>query len=155
MTPYQNRLQNAAIGVILLAMISGFAACASSGQERGAQRQPGAGETLIGRPPPAEGDPFLRAALPPDAQPAEARGRIQRADPRTPACFSCVKLCAPGDLTPECSNSPEDLICGWGAHPDDIAAKERARAQCEATLDLARKDKGYPIEGQCPPATCW
>ncbi|TXD39047.1 hypothetical protein FRC98_01185 [Lujinxingia vulgaris] len=154
MTQYPKSLQQ--IGVmILMTLALGIGACASSGEPSSTRDTARSGETLIGRPPPAEGDPFLRAALPPDAEPAEARGRIERADPRTPACFSCVKLCEPGDLTPECSESPEDLICGWGAHPDDIAARERARAHCEATLDLARRDKGYPIEGQCPPATCW
>ncbi|RAL24728.1 hypothetical protein DL240_00525 [Lujinxingia litoralis] len=140
--------------LISLALIA-LGACASTEPTTPRARRDASSETLIGRPPPAAGDPFLQAALPPDAEPAEARGHIERTSPRTPACFSCVKLCKPGDLTPECSDSPEDLICGWGAHPDDIAARERARAHCEATLDLARRDKGYPIEGQCPPATCW
>jgi|SRR5690554_3052094 len=154
MTQYRTRIQR--IGAVLVtAVMLATPGCASPEPAGASGGRGGAQDTLIGRPPPAENDPFLRAALPPNAEPAEARGRIERADPRTPACFSCVKLCRPGDVTPECSESPEDLICGWGAHPDDIAARERARAQCEATLDLARRDKGYPIEGQCPPATCW
>ena len=37
-------------------------------------------------------------------------------DPDAPhQCFSCVRVCAVEDAANGCAESPEDMICGWGA----------------------------------------
>src|SRR5690554_91843 len=75
--------------------------------------------------------------------------------PETPAtaqCFSCVKICP---LAGDCARADEDIICGWGTQTNISAAKELARAQCDATLDLARQMPVWSrIDGECPAATC-
>lgn len=69
-----------------------------------------------------------------------------------PQCFSCVRICpAEGD----CDSAQEDVICGWGVHTDSAEAKRRAKAECDATLDMARQMPVWSeIAGECPAATC-
>lgn len=70
-------------------------------------------------------------------------------------CFSCVRICLLTDDTPGCSNSPEDLICGWGTSMDERDARELAQRECDATLDMVREMPRFSrIEGSCPPASC-
>lgn len=72
------------------------------------------------------------------------------------ACYSCIRICPiDDDGYADCGGGPGDLICGWGSHEDDEQARQMARAQCDASLDLARHMPNYSdIEGDCPPATC-
>lgn len=70
-------------------------------------------------------------------------------------CFSCVRICPDSDPTPDCSRTPENIICGWGTSDEERDAKRLARAECDATLDLARGMPRYSrIDGGCPAATC-
>jgi len=70
-------------------------------------------------------------------------------------CFSCVKVCSVSDPTPDCSASAEDIICGWGTSEELPDAREMARAECDATLDMAREMPRFSrIEGECPVASC-
>lgn len=149
--------------------------------------------TLVGRPPSPDDDPFFRFALPAEVIPAEHSGIIgetederpvaagptslpesvsvepPRVDPEvlgpdvrgpeaTPeqaACFSCVRICSLGASVQDCASEPENLICGWGTHPERFEASKVAQAQCDATLDMARQMPIYSrIEGTCPPASC-
>lgn len=82
-------------------------------------------------------------------------GQTRPASPKAPEpaqCFSCVQICpAAGD----CAQADEDIICGWGTQKDTSEAQKLARAQCDATLDLARQMPVWSrIDGECPPATC-
>lgn len=72
------------------------------------------------------------------------------------ACYSCIRICPiDDDGIAQCGDGPGDLICGWGSHDDGDQARQMARAQCDASLDLARHMPNYSgIEGNCPPATC-
>lgn len=159
------------------------AACTTSEPQRPVER-----DTFIGRPPPPESDdPFFARALPAEAVPAEASGRIggttrptieapveapvevpvevpdeevetpphTQFEPRS-ACFSCVRICpVSSDGQTRCSDDADDLICGWGSHPDREEARITAEAHCDATLDMARQMQTYSeISGQCPVATC-
>ena len=153
----------------------------------------GAGEDLIGAPPPAEHDPFASQVRPPDSaraptsgtfdlapadfsavpQPASAieaeptptntppRAQGERAasgdkSPDLPhKCFSCVRICPLSDRSGDCSQSREDVICGWGTSPTETEAQRVARAECDATLDMAREMPRFSrIEGACPEARC-
>lgn len=79
-------------------------------------------------------------------------GQTAPLPPTTPQCFSCVRICP---TARGCDNTDEDVICGWGTHADAAQARQVARAQCDATLDLARQMPVWSrIDGQCPPATC-
>ena len=70
-------------------------------------------------------------------------------------CFSCVRVCAVADAANGCADSPEDMICGWGAAEDRASAQRMAQAQCDATLNMARDMPLWSsIEGSCPPASC-
>lgn len=176
-------------------------ACTSTPEEK----QGGAKEEVIGRPPPADEDPFFVKSMPGEAVPVASSGSIgddeekeadapekpaksekpeksekseeageeiaakapeRRAsekhdeEPKPPAstevdqpqCFSCVRICpADGD----CSKAKEDVICGWGVHEESQEAKRMAKAECDATLDMARQMPVWSeIAGQCPAATC-
>lgn len=75
--------------------------------------------------------------------------------PAVPHCFSCVRICAQSDPTDDCSQSVEDMICGWGTAEDERAASQLAQAQCDAVLDMARQmSRWRTIEGSCPKAAC-
>lgn len=140
-------------------------------------------ENLIGRPPaPEQDDPFFARALPAEAVPAEPSGHIGAPQPEptptppepTPpkpavaipespepgpqkrACFSCIQICPLDDKgRPNCQDTTDDLICGWGSHTDIDQARQTARAHCDATLDMARQLPTYSeISGACPIATC-
>src|SRR5690554_2478838 len=182
-------------------------------------------DTIVGKPPSAEEDPFFVRGIPANAERVQAQGRIEPVEaheevatpevppeevatpevppeavatpevppeavatpevppeeprievaargelnavsrpepaktepviPETPAtaqCFSCVKICP---LAGDCARADEDIICGWGTQTNISAAKELARAQCDATLDLARQMPVWSrIDGECPAATC-
>lgn len=70
-------------------------------------------------------------------------------------CFSCVKVCSASDPTTDCSASAEDIICGWGTSEELPDARKMARAECDATLDMAREMPRFSrIEGECPVASC-
>lgn len=67
-------------------------------------------------------------------------------------CFSCVKICP---IEGDCASAKKDVICGWGAHSTRDQAARLARAECDATLDMARQMPVWSrIEGSCPAATC-
>lgn len=152
----------------------------------------GESDSVIGKPPPADNDPFAVISLPADATPVAHQGTIDvdetptrqaqqepeqeeislqktKVQPVTPpptaiekhveqnqsACFSCVQLCAANSSAADCSDAPQDLICGWGTAPETEQAKVVARTHCNTTLDMARDMPMYSrIEGDCPPATC-
>ena len=70
-------------------------------------------------------------------------------------CFSCVRVCDASDPSEDCSQSPEDMICGWGAAARQVEARQMARAQCDAMLDMARQlPRWRQIQGSCPTASC-
>lgn len=88
--------------------------------------------------------PKTRARLPEPTVPPET--------PTQPHCFSCVKICP---VEGGCDQADEDIICGWGTQERADEAKTLARAQCDATLDLARQMPVWSrIDGECPPAAC-
>ncbi|MFU8807198.1 MAG: hypothetical protein ACNA8W_25540 [Bradymonadaceae bacterium] len=158
-------------------------------------------DTVLGRPPTPEEDPFFYIALPAEAVPAGHRGVIgidepapvagptdipevveppppkaepdpppkevvaevakptvlpeEPPQPKQPACFSCVRICPADASSSQCDEGPENLICGWGTHPEAEVASKVARGQCDATLDMARQMPTYSrIDGACPPASC-
>lgn len=121
-------------------------------------------DEIVGEPPPADEDPYFVEGRPEEAQKAESRGRIgddddtaqeeegAGASDKRPHCFSCVAIC-PADR--ECDDKTDEVICGWGVDAEADRAKERARAECEATLDKARQTPAWTdIKGECPAATC-
>ncbi len=70
-------------------------------------------------------------------------------------CFSCVQICPASDRSGDCSQSKEDVICGWGTSSSEPDARKLARAECDATLDMAREMPRFSrIDGSCPRATC-
>lgn len=80
---------------------------------------------------------------------------VEPPTPDIPHCFSCVRICAQSDPTDDCSQSVEDMICGWGTAEDERAASQLAQAQCDAVLDMARQmSRWRTIEGSCPKAAC-
>jgi hypothetical protein len=96
-------------------------------------------------------EPVTPPAPKPDAAPA---ARVEPAK-ELPQCFSCVRICPITDLSPDCSESREDVICGWGAGEDEDAARKLARAECNAALDMAREMPRFSsIDGSCPVASC-
>jgi hypothetical protein len=148
--------------------------CQSSGadQQKDDQR-------VVGSPPSEEDDPFRIIQTPEDAEEAPSKGTIgeetgdqaaaEPAEPQEPPpepaepdehqCFSCVRLCPTNDegklVDGECAASGEDVICGWGVHPERDAAQKMARAECDGALDLTREMPTWStIEGECPAATC-
>jgi hypothetical protein len=161
-------------GLSLLLIILLLApACAS-----GPTEDPEDDMAMVGAPPRNDDDSLFRFALPAEAVPAQPSGRIGIPDETEPsdieepitapeedfsdprqdraACFSCVRICPVGSGGhAECSDDPDDLICGWGSYHDANKARQMAQAQCDATLDMARYMPNYAeIEGSCPPATC-
>lgn len=69
-------------------------------------------------------------------------------------CFSCVKICMVEGEELRCDDR-EDVICGWGVHPQRATSAKLAQAQCDGALDLARDSRKLArIEGSCPIATC-
>lgn len=92
----------------------------------------------------------------PEVEPEIAPELEPKAERQPPACFSCVQIC-PLDQRgrPNCQDRADDLICGWGSHPDADIARETAKIHCDATLDMARQLPNYSdISGSCPIATC-
>lgn len=76
-------------------------------------------------------------------------------EPTGHRCFSCVRICAESDRTVGCTRSAQDIICGWGTSDSAEEAMALARAECDATLDMARGMPLYSrIDGQCPAASC-
>lgn len=70
-------------------------------------------------------------------------------------CFSCVRICPVSDASGDCSDSKEDMICGWGTAMNASDATKLARAQCDAALDMAREMPRFSrIDGGCPVASC-
>lgn len=87
--------------------------------------------------------------------PATPVDPIEPSTPDAPHCFSCVRICAQSDPTEDCSQSVEDMICGWGTAEDELMAGRLAQAQCDAVLDMARQmSRWRTIEGSCPAAAC-
>src|SRR5690606_5543148 len=87
--------------------------------------------------------PTTRAPDPAPSQPEHAQ------------CFSCVKICPMRDGAPQCEGAAEDTICGWGSATKPDQAKQRAVAECDGALDMAREmPRWRMIEGACPVATC-
>ncbi|MGM0555081.1 MAG: hypothetical protein ACQEVA_01770 [Myxococcota bacterium] len=85
--------------------------------------------------------------------PPESSPKAQDApEPSGVRCFSCVKICP---LEGDCASAKKDVICGWGTHSTRDQAARLARAECDATLDMARQMPVWSrIEGSCPAATC-
>lgn len=167
------------LGLILLHL--GAAMGCSTPKER---EDKGAGQ-IVGAPPSAADDPYFIAfkpeeavevsaagelepsdeleaqeteaeprttALDAQARPAEESGPPPPAEPASEQCFSCVRICPEGQ---SCDEYKEDIICGWGAHKDAALAQKLAKAECDATLDLARQMPVWSrIDGECPQATC-
>lgn len=79
-------------------------------------------------------------------------------DPQSPPvqrCFSCVQICPMSDQSGDCSQSKEDVICGWGTSSARSDARKLAQAECDATLDMAREMPRFSrIDGACPAASC-
>ncbi|QDG50075.1 hypothetical protein FIV42_04790 [Persicimonas caeni] len=169
-------------------------ACTSTSQKKTETAE----DEVIGRPPPADEDPFFVKSMPGEAVPVAASGSIgdeeeeevdepkapgdstqpndsdedkgrelaakapetetSEPEPRSstrvdqPQCFSCVRICP---VEGDCSEAKEDVICGWGVHEQSQEAKRRAKAECDATLDMARQMPMWSeIAGECPAATC-
>jgi hypothetical protein len=81
-----------------------------------------------------------------------AEASEQDKQPRGVRCFSCVRICP---IEGDCASAKKDVICGWGTHSTRSQAARLARAECDATLDMARQMPVWSrIEGSCPPATC-
>lgn len=189
------------VGILLV----GFSAGCSTQSQAKEQTN----DEVIGRPPPADEDPFFVKSMPGEAVPVASSGKIEeeaeqdaaaepdkaphdttqthdttqaakpehspdagepdaidsdraaaKAEPSAPRsrpvdqpqCFSCVRICpAEGD----CDAAKEDVICGWGVHDERIEARRMAKAECDATLDMARQMPVWSeIAGECPVATC-
>ena len=80
--------------------------------------------------------------------------RVPDRSPPSQQCFSCVEICNVQDGRTRCEGR-EDIICGWGVHPERDTAARLATAECDGALDLARESTRYArIEGSCPAATC-
>ena len=107
------------------------------------------------------------AAVPPRVAPAPkepvvalapASPAAEQPEPDVPSshrCYSCVRICAQSDRSRDCSDSTEDVVCGWGHSEERSDAKVLAQAQCDATLDLMRQTPQWStIEGECPVASC-
>lgn len=172
-------------------ILSGFLVCLLASYSLACASTPvsstnGESDSVVGKPPPADSDPFAVTTLPADATPVAHQGTIdvddstsipavanekaavkalpaapspapveKRPEPGQNACFSCVQICKTENTSPDCNNAPQDMICGWGTAPELEQAKNVARAQCNATLDMAREMPMYSrIEGDCPPASC-
>lgn len=107
--------------------------------ERESSRPP---SSAVVTPPPAVEDPEVTASPSPRGTPPHR-------------CFSCVRICPATDTTGDCSDSKEDMICGWGTALDEYEATKLARAQCDAALDMAREMPRFSrIDGACPVASC-
>ncbi|MFW5967883.1 MAG: hypothetical protein ACOCV2_10210 [Persicimonas sp.] len=145
----------------LLVVAMAFAAVACSQPE---EKDDDPDDEVIGSPPSADEDPFFVEGKPEDAEEAESRGSIGEDEKQREAqqeddeverrrrCFSCVKICPAGE---ECDTGSAEVICGWGVHRDAEEAKKRARAECNATLDMSRYMPVWSeIKGECPAATC-
>ena len=176
--------------VLAIAVVVAFGpACTTPTEKDDTQNE----EEVIGKPPPADEDPFFVKTMPGEAVPVAPSGSIgdeegdetdaskepeepasaqrqqdkpaeEQPEPqapgaqrksdasRQPQCFSCVRICpAEGD----CDDAKEDVICGWGVHTDSAQAKRMARAECDATLNMARQMPVWSeIAGECPAATC-
>lgn len=89
-----------------------------------------------------------------DAEPNEET--FPEAESEEHRCFACVKICPEsGEGTETCRARSEDVICGWGVHPEAETAREAARAECTGALELMRSsDRWGEIKGGCPEATC-
>lgn len=85
---------------------------------------------------------------------AQANRTLPDRDPPRNQCFSCVKICMVEGKELRCDDH-EDVICGWGVHPDRPTSAKVAQAQCDGALDVARDSRRLArIEGSCPIATC-
>lgn len=70
-------------------------------------------------------------------------------------CYSCVRICPKQDASADCSESKEDMVCGWGTAPTKEDASRLAQGQCTAALDLVRDAPQWSsISGGCPVASC-
>lgn len=70
-------------------------------------------------------------------------------------CYSCVRICPKQDTSSDCSESKEDMICGWGTAPTKEDASRLAQGQCTAALNLVRDAPQWSsISGGCPVASC-
>lgn len=98
-----------------------------------------------------ESEPVAMVApdpITPDEIKTPQGGPIQR-------CFSCVQICPMSDQSGNCSESKEDVICGWGTSSAQSDARKLAQAECNATLDMAREMPRFSrIDGACPAASC-
>lgn len=127
----------------------------------GGAEKPDEEPELIGAPPPPSEDPFYFKTMPAEAVPAQPSGSIGAEERQSRAavepassvrCFSCVKICPEADRACE---RGDDVICGWGVHPDQSTASKLATAECDGALDVARQmPKFSTISGACPRATC-
>jgi hypothetical protein len=142
-------------------------------------------EQVIGKPPAADEDPFFVQNMPGEAVEAAPTGSIgddeadetdqidktdedsgqgqgegevatrapqESQSPEEPQCFSCVRICP---TSGDCDQAKDDVICGWGVHERADTAKRLAKAECDATLDMARQMPVWSeIAGDCPTATC-
>ncbi len=159
--------------LLVVLLLAAGAGCSTTQKAHNA-----APDHVIGKPPPADEDPFFINSMPGEAVPVAASGEINDSDGKHPAsakhaatdkpassdstkpphadepvqCFSCVRICpAEGD----CAKAKKDVICGWGTHKKSSEAKRMAKAQCDATLDMARQMPVWSkISGECPVATC-
>jgi len=69
-------------------------------------------------------------------------------------CVSCVSICPMIGGQMKCPRE-EDLVCGWGSHPDQKTASQLALAECNGALRLMEGSKVYgEIGGECPRPSC-
>lgn len=141
-------------GRFVILILLGAVACSGSPDKTDEETE------LIGAPPPPSEDPFYFKTMPAEAVPAsptgsigpDEEGRVAYDPAVSMRCFSCVKICPETD--PTCRYS-DDVICGWGVHPEESTAARLAEAECEGALDVAREMPRFSsIDGACPAATC-
>ncbi|MEZ4461054.1 MAG: hypothetical protein R3E66_15285 [bacterium] len=117
---------------------------------RGTIEMPAAKTETVERPveaPDPKVEPTLRAE-------ATVPDRVPDRSPPSAQCFSCVEICNVEGGQTRCEGR-EDIICGWGVHPERETASRLATAECDGALDVARESTRYArIEGSCPVATC-
>ncbi len=142
----------------LLLVAAAFAISCGGGNET----QKKESDEVIGKPPTPNEDPFFFVTMPAEAVAADPRGTIgaekstapPKADGTSTRCFSCVKVCPVEAGETKCPQK-DDIICGWGVHPQPDTAGQLAQAECDGALDLVRESPRWSrIEGACPPPSC-
>lgn len=99
---------------------------------------------------PRTADPVPDTKLAPVASTTPSKQRVPGHQ-----CYACVRVCAATDTSSDCSNSAEDMICGWGHGPSKNDAMTLATTQCDAALNMIRASNQWRrVDGRCPVASC-